>query len=108
MPNGHAGVPYCGGPVFFAMVFAFFVWLPLGEEGWVPWVRFGICMALAAAIGWRIAYYVHMYDADDYGGAYTPPDVYQRASRRYWVAVPFYALLTAAAGFGVLWWRGLP
>ena len=54
MPNGHAGVPYCGGPVFFAMVFAFFVWLPLGEEGWVAWVRFGICMALAAVIGWRI------------------------------------------------------
>lgn len=89
-------------------MFAFFVWLPFGEEGALAWARFSICMVFAAAIGWRIAYYVHMYDADDYSGAYTPPDVYQRANRRYRVAVPFYALLTAAAGFGVLWWRGLP
>ena len=108
MPNGHGGVPYFGGPIVFAMMFAFLMWLPFAEGGWLAWTRFGICMILAAAIGWRVAYYIHMYGADEYGGAYTPPDVYQRASRRYWIAVPLYSAITAAAGFVVLWWRGLP
>ena len=108
MPNGHGGVPYFGGPIFFAMLFVIFTWLPFGDEGWFPWVRVGVCMIFATAIGWRIAYYVPMYNADDYGGAYTPPDVYRRMRRRYWIAVPFYPLVTAAVGSCVLWWRGLP
>ena len=90
------------------MMFAVLLWLPFAEEGWLAWTHVGTCMILAAAVGWRLAYYVHMYDADNYGGAYTPPEAYRRASRRYWIALPFYSALTAIAGFGVLWWRGLP
>lgn len=108
MPNGHGGIPYFGAPVLFAIMFSIVAWIPLRNDGGCAWTRVGICIVLAAAIGWRLAYYFHMYDADDYGGDYTPPDVYQRASRRYWIAVPSYATLTAAAGFGILWWRGLP
>jgi hypothetical protein len=108
MPNGHGPVPYFGGPILCAISFAFFVCLPFGDKGWPAWARFCFCMVLAAAIGWRVAYYVHMYEADNYGGAYTPPEVYRRASRHYWIAAPFYSVLTAAAGLGVLWWCGLP
>jgi hypothetical protein len=108
MPNGHSGVPYLSGPVLFAIMFATFAWLPFGHGCWFAWTRAGICLLFAAAIGWRLAYYVHMYSADEYGGAYTPPDVYRQASRRYWIAAPIYAVLTAAAGFGILWCSGLP
>jgi len=108
MPNGHGGVPYFGGPVFFAIMFAIITWLPVSDEGWLAWARVGISLLLAAAIGWRLAYYFYMYDADDYGGAYTPPDVYRQASRRYWIAAPIYAALTTVVGFIILWWRGFP
>ena len=108
MPNGHAGVPYFGGPILFAIMFAAFAWPPFGDSGWLAWTRLGVCLLLAAAVGWRLAYYFHLHKFDDYGGAYTPPDVYRRASRRYWIAAPIYAILTAVAGFGILWWRGLP
>jgi len=49
-----------------------------------------------------------MRDADEYGGAYTPPDVYRRAARRYWCLAVVYAILTTTVGYGILWWRGLP
>jgi hypothetical protein len=108
MPNGHGGGPYFGGPIFFAIMFAVITWLPVGNDGWLAWTRVGICLLLAAAIGWRLAYYFHMYDVDDYGGAYTPPDVYRQANRRYWIAASVYAALTTVVGLGILWWRGLP
>src|SRR5262245_34735631 len=108
MPNGHGGVPFLGGPVFFAMMFATFVWVPFGNDGWFAWTRVGICLLLASAIGWRMAYYIYMYSADDYGGAYTPREVYRRASRRYRIAAPIYAVLSTLVGFGILWWHGLP
>jgi hypothetical protein len=108
MPNGHGGVPYLSGPIVFAIIFVTFVWLPFGHGGWLAWTRVVVCLLFAAAVGWRLAYYIHRYMADDYGGAYTPPDVYRRASRRYRIAAPIYAILTATAGFGILWWRGLP
>ena len=107
MPNGHGGVPYLGGPVFLVLLFAALAWVPLGG-GWPAWVRDGFCVLLAVAVGWRIAYYVHLYAVDHYGGAYTPPEQYAPALRRYRIAAPLYALVTAAAGVGVLWWRGLP
>lgn len=107
MPNGHGGVPPFGGPVFLALLFGVAALAPLGG-GWLAWTRDGICMVLAAAVGWRIAYHVRLYGVDHYGGAYTPPEVHRRASRRYRIATLLYAPLTAAAGFGILWWRGLP
>jgi hypothetical protein len=108
MPNGHSGIPYLGGPILFTIMFTTFAWLPVGSDAWFVWTRVVVCLLLAAAIGWRPAYYFHMYDADDYGGAYTPPELYRQASRRYWVAAPIYAIITAVAGLGILWWRGLP
>lgn len=108
MPNGHGGVPYLGGPVLFAIMFAIFASLSPGDTGWLAWGRVLVCLILGAAVGWRLAYYFHLYKFDDYGGAHTPPDVYRRASRRYWIMAPIYGIITTVTGFGILWWRGLP
>ena len=106
MPNGHGGVPFPGAPIFFAILFAAFAALPPGAA--FGWAWSGICLALAALVGWRLAYDLHMRDADEYGGAYTPPDVHRRAARRYRILAMAYTVFTTAAGFAVLWWRGLP
>ncbi len=106
MPNGHGGVPFLGYPVFLAVMFAIFAGLPL--EAPLGWAWVSICLVLAALTGWRLAYDLHMRGADEYGGAYTPPDAYRRASRRYRLLAVAYAVLATTVGLGVLWWRGLP
>jgi hypothetical protein len=58
--------------------------------------------------GWRLAYHVHMREADEYDGAYTAADDYRRAARRYRALAPLYTLLAVSAAFAILWWRGLP
>jgi uncharacterized protein (DUF2062 family) len=106
MPNGHGGAPFMGAPIIFAVMFAIFAAAPLKEAlGWA-WVA--ICLACAALAGWRLAYHLHMRAADEYSGAYISADAHLKAVRRYWVLAPLYAALAAAAGFGILWWRGLP
>lgn len=106
MPNGHGGVPFLGTPIFFSVMFATFAGLPLKDRlGWA-WVA--ICLVFAALAGWRLAYHLHMWDADEYGGSYTEPDVYRRAEGRYRVLAMVYTVLAVAVGFGILWWRGLP
>jgi hypothetical protein len=87
-------------------MFAAFAWLPLKARlGWA-WVA--ICLVFAALAGWRLAYALHMWDADEYGGAYTESEVYRQAVRRYHVLAVVYTVLAVAAGFSILWWRGLP
>lgn len=106
MPNGHGGIPFLGAPLLFLVLFGVLAALPLGERlGW-GWVA--ICLAFAALAGWRLAYHLHLRDADEYGGAYTEPGAYRRALRRYRILAPTYALVAIAVGFGILWWRGLP
>jgi hypothetical protein len=106
MPNGHGGVPFLGTPIFFTVMYAAFAGLPLKDRlGWV-WVA--IFLVFAALAGWRLAYHLHTWDADEYGGSYTEPDVYRRAKGRYRVLAMVYTVLTAAVGFGLLWWCGLP
>ena len=96
MPNGHGGVPFLGTPILFAAMFATFVALPLRSRfGW-------------AWVGWRLAYSLHMWNADEYGGAYTEPGAYRRAVRRYRVLAVVYTVITVAIGFSILCWRGLP
>ena len=106
MPNGHGGVPFLALPIMLIVIFVTVVALPVGPRfGWA-WV--GVCLLLAALIGWRLAYDLHMRDADEYGGAYTPADVYRRAVLRYRSLVVIYVAVTAGLGFWILWWRGLP
>jgi hypothetical protein len=108
MPNGHGGVPFLGSPILLAIMFAVLAWLPVEQHSWFGWPRVGICLFLAALIGWRLAYHLHMWDADDYGGGYTPPEIYRRAARRYRVLAVLYTAVSLSVGFGILWWRGLP
>jgi hypothetical protein len=106
MPNGHGGAPFLGAPVLFLALFGVLAALPARERlGWT-WVA--ACLLAAALAGWRLAYHLHMRAADEYGGAYTEPDAYRRSARRYRILAPVYALVAIAAGFGILWWRGLP
>jgi len=106
MPNGHGGVPFLGAPIVFAAMFAVFASLPF--EAPLGWAWVAICLTLAALVGWRLAYHLHMRDADEYGGAYTAPDVYRRAARRYRILATVYTILATSVGFSILWWRGLP
>ena len=106
MPNGHGGAPFLGAPIVFALLFLAIVFVPPGN---VPgWVRVSVALGFAALAGWRLAYHLHLRDADEYDGAYTEPDAYRRAQRRDWLLAPFYALAAAVVGFGILWWRGIP
>ena len=106
MPNGHGGVPFLGAPIVLSIMFTVFAVLPYKERfGWV-WVA--VCLLLAALVGWRLAYHLHMWNADEYGGAYSPPEVYRRVTRRYRLLAVVYACLTTTLGLGILWWLGLP
>jgi hypothetical protein len=106
MPNGHGGVPYMGAPIFCVILFAVLAALPIRETlGWT-WV--GLCLAVAGYGGQRLAYHLHMRDAAAYDGAYTSSEKYRRAWRRYVIASVIYTPIAAAAGYAVLWWRGLP
>ena len=106
MPNGHGGIPFLGAPILCAIMFAVFAFVPAARQ--LGWVGVGICLGFAALGGWRLAYHLHLRDADEYGGAYTSPDAYRRAAVRYWVLTPVYVVAAVSAGYGVLWWRGLP
>ncbi len=108
MPNGHGGIPFLGAPILLAILFAAIAWLPGKLEGGLGWAQVGFCVLLAGGLGWRLAYHLHMWNADDYGGAYTSKDVYHRALRRYRALAVVYTAISASAGFGILWWRGLP
>jgi hypothetical protein len=54
-------------------------------------------LAFAAIAGWRFAYHLHFWGADEYGGAYTSGDAYRRARVRYWCFGALYALGAAGA-----------
>lgn len=56
-----------------------------------------VAVGLAALAGWRFAYHLHFWGADEYGGAYTNPDARRHARLRYWGLGAVYALGAAAA-----------
>ena len=91
MPNGHGGIPRFGGPIFYAILAALAVAFDMMAAAAV----------LAAIAGWRLAYHLHFWGADEYGGAYTDADGYRRARLRYWCLGALYALAAAATVFAV-------
>jgi hypothetical protein len=90
VPNGHGGIPRFGGPIFYAVLAALALAFKLPAAA---------AAALAAIAGWRLAYHLHFWRADEYSGAYTDPDQYRRARLRYWCLGALYALGAAAAIF---------
>jgi hypothetical protein len=107
MPNGHGGIPHFGSPVLLALMFFAGAFWPLAPDAALQWARFAVCLALAALAGWRFAYHLHMWRAEEYSG-YMSPEEYRRAARRYAGFAAVYATLGAGAGFALLGWRGLP
>jgi hypothetical protein len=96
VPNGHGGAPFLGAPVILLLMFAVVAFVPAFEP--LGWGR----LAFPALAGWRLAYHLHMRSADEYDGAYTDPEAYRRARRRYWLFTPLYAVAATAIGIGVL------
>jgi hypothetical protein len=107
MPNGHGGIPHFGSPILLALIFFAAAFWPLASDASLQSTRFGICLALAVLVGWRLAYHLHMWRAEEYS-AYMSPEEYRRATRRYAGFAAAYATLSAGAAFALLWWRGLP
>jgi hypothetical protein len=107
MPNGHGGIPHYGSPILYAILFFVAVFYPLAADPWLQWARAALCLLLAALAGWRLAYHLHMWDADALQG-YAPEEAYRHDLRRYRVFATAYAVLTTGLGFAILWWRGLP
>jgi hypothetical protein len=96
VPNGHGGAPFLGAPIILLVMFAVTALVPAFEP--LGWGR----LVLAALAGWRLAYHLHLRHSDEYDGAYTNPETYRRARRRYWLLAPVYVALAVAAGFAVL------
>lgn len=93
MPNGHGGVPRFGGPLFYAILAALALAFNITAAAAV----------LAAIAGWRFAYHLHFWGAEEYGGAYTSPEKYRRAKLRYYGFAALYAAAAAAAVLAIAW-----
>ena len=93
MPNGHGGVPWMGAPLFFAVLAAIAIFLQ----------QPAVAAALAAIAGWRLAYHLHFWAADEYGGAYTSSEKHRRAALRYYGFAVLYAAAGAAAVLVIVW-----
>lgn|SRR5574341_727227 len=99
MPNGHGGVPYMAGPVLFLILCVVAALL----KQRFGWAAVAASVAFAGLAGWRLGYYLHFWDADEYDGAYTRPDEYRRARRRYFAFGALYALVAMAVVSVVIW-----
>jgi hypothetical protein len=107
MPNGHGGIPHFGSPILFGLMFCAALFWPLAPDAALQWTRVWICVVLAALVGWRLAYHLYMWRAEEYSG-YMTPEEYRRAIRRYAGFAAAYAIVAAVAALALLWWRGLP
>lgn len=58
---------------------------------------------MGALAGWRLAYHLHFWAADEYGGAYTTPEKYRRAALRYYGLGIVYAAAGVAAVLAIVW-----
>ena len=101
MPNGHGGYPFMGSPVLIGLMLGVALAYRVDPGSRYHSFRIATCLVLAAALGWRLAYHLHMRAADEYGGAYV--DATERAVlvRRYRIFTAVYIL--AALGVVVLW-----
>ena len=98
MPNGHGGVPRFGSPVILLLLLGWdLARRPTFGFAWA-WM---LPYALAALLGWRLAWHIHMWDATEYGGAMTSTDKMSAAERRYLLGTLLYA--PAAVGLVYLW-----
>ncbi len=101
MPNGHNATPRIWHPlVFFGATVLAASFYADNRSAWLA----AACVLLAAGFGWRLSFSIVMWDAMEYGGAYTPPEQMASARRRHATAASVLALCSVAAITGVLGW----
>lgn len=90
MPNGHGGIPKYGSPVVLFIVLLILVWLRLARN--ILWPVLA-AYPIVIILGWRLAWHIHMYDATEYGGAYTPKEEIESAKRKYRIGIIVYIFI---------------
>lgn len=101
MPNGHGGYARYFHPALMLLVLLYLVFRHL---------RYGTTWPLAAAtplavlVAERFAFHRHMWNASEYGGAYTSQERMAAARARYRRAALIYGAVMLA-GVAVLWLR---
>ena len=99
MPNGHGGLPRFGAPVLLGIVTALLLWWFSATAAIIP----QILMYLSAVLcGWRLAFHLTMWDAMQYGGAYTEGADMRRARRNYRIAVAILVPLVCLVAFALV------
>ncbi len=88
MPNGHGGVPHYGAPVFLLILWVAVLLNQHREPR--DWLLAAAC-ALAVLFGWRLSWHIHMWDAEEYGGAYLSAEDIRLARRRHLAGSLVYA-----------------
>ena len=107
MPNGHGGYPFLGSPILLAILFAVTQAWKVPVPSSLNTVRVAACIAMAAGAGWRLAYHLHMREADAYSGQFLKEGERERMLKRYIVLAIVYAVIAGAAGAAILKMRGL-
>lgn len=90
MPNGHGGVPHYGAPLYLLILWIAVLLNHRHEPR--DWVLAVACI-LAALFGWRLSWHLHMWDAEEYGGAYFTEEGVRLARRKHLAGSLVYAAL---------------
>ena len=96
MPNGHGGYFRFGSALLLLVLLgiAYGFYLKSGSRA-IAWAGY----PLAAALGWRFAFGLHMWKVTEYGGAYTNDDDWTKAFVKYIAGSVVYALAAAAGWY---------
>lgn len=103
MPNGHNATPRFYHPVLLLIACAVAIWF-YGSHRSLWWA--GLALVAAAGCGWCLSFNWVMWDAMDYGGAYTPAEQIAAARRKHRVVAPLLTIGFVASAAGVLFWIG--
>ncbi len=80
MPNGHGGTPKWGLPlILLGGTVASLIWYSKVHAVWSA----AASLVFAALLAWRFSYHVTMWDAGEYGGAYTAEAAMKLARKRH-------------------------
>ena len=107
MPNGHGGYPFLGSPLLLAFFFTIAQAWKVPVPSSLNTARVAACIAMAVAAGWRLAYHLHMREADAYSGQFLKDGGRDIALKRYIILAILYATVTGGVGVAILRMRGL-
>lgn len=80
MPNGHGGIPKYGSPILLLIGYVILAWHYLAKDHtWAIYVAY----LVSILFGWRLSYHMHMYDAMEYGGAFSSEEKLKVSTVKY-------------------------